>query len=152
MQFINMNCITPMKIHHVLVKMCGSHWLSRKQVWVWCNTFDHGRADVDDKQKTWHCKISTTDDNLYCANNLMREEIRLSKWTSPEKLTFHYILCITFSTTSWITKKCGHAGCQETSHIIFLGFWVFTQCLQAEDIPEILVGYIFISQPHLYTM
>jgi hypothetical protein len=45
-QFMNVKGITPMDIHHLLVKMCGTHEMSRKQVWICSNTFDDNRTDA----------------------------------------------------------------------------------------------------------
>jgi hypothetical protein len=43
-QFMNVKGITLMDIHHLLVKMCGTHEMSRKQVWIRCNTVDDNRT------------------------------------------------------------------------------------------------------------
>ena len=45
-QFMKVKGITPMDIHHLLVKMCGTYKMSRKQVWICCNTFDDNRTDA----------------------------------------------------------------------------------------------------------
>lgn len=45
-QFMNIKGITTMDIHHLLVKMCGTHEMSRKHVLICRNTFDDNRTDT----------------------------------------------------------------------------------------------------------
>jgi len=48
--------------------------MSRKQVWIWCNSFDSCRINADDKQRRSHPRRSVTYANVCRVNAFIGEE------------------------------------------------------------------------------
>ena len=50
--------------------------MSKKQVWVWCKTFNEGRFNLADEARVGRPRSSTSDENVIRVDGLIQEDRR----------------------------------------------------------------------------
>lgn len=85
------------EIHRKLVEVYGPNVMSRKQVWVWCVSFDNGRTDVNDEQRTGRPTTCITDDYIHRIGDLIKNDKHISLRAVANEFnisvsTVHYIV------------------------------------------------------------